>query len=351
MHKLPFLLAALAAPLAAQTSTFTTPKGFDSVPGNATFFHWNAQPRRMQVVDNTNKGIPKPSLKQIAFRRASAGGGNTSGPRTFMVTLLLGNATWGTTGTSFDANYKGTPTTVHARKSLNVPDWTQPPTNPPAPFDLIVPFDAPYTYLGLDALVWDLTLELGSGSGSMDRQYVAASTRVYSTALGTGCVATDWATRNPPPPMNASMSADNAGTGGIGLQASTTWAPVNSFPLFMFDTTPRDIPIPGLCANLRALPIQTLTGGPATTTSGYVPLPELRVPYDQALEGVVLYMQTVALDPGQTGIPLVVSNGASVTVPSAPPPGTECCYLWQTPLNTPATFVFFGGAPLAQFSN
>lgn len=355
MRSLMLLGAAVTAPLAAQTLTFTTPTGYDTADSNhQAFFHWNNQPRRMQVVDNTNKGAPKPNLKSVAFRRAYNGGGTTSIQRTFDVTFQMGDAVWGTTTVHMGQTYKGQPTIVYAKKQLTVPDWTQAPTTPPAAWDLIIPFDAPYHYIGVDALVWDLFLENGSGSGSMDRQYVSASTRTYSVTYGSpGCVAGDWVSRSPQPQMLASMSADNAGTGGIGLQASTTWAPIGSFPLFMFDNQPQNIQVPNLCSSIFALPIQTLTGGPATTTSGYVSLPELRVPYDVKLEGATLFLQTVALDPLQPPptIPLVVSTGVQVTVPVAPPPGVECLYQWQTPIGAPATFTFFGGAPLAQFRN
>jgi hypothetical protein len=67
-------------------------------------------------------------------------------------------------------------------------------------------------------------------------------------------------------------------------------------------------------------------------------------PYDQALENAAIYSQLLALDPGQPGIPLTVSNGSRQTIPPFTGATSHACtYSWYVLPFVNHSFVFFGG--------
>jgi hypothetical protein len=64
----PLLL--LAAHASAQLSYVTSPKGYDTLEGNVSFFNWGPS-RRLQGIDNTLKGMIA-VFKELALRRDGA---------------------------------------------------------------------------------------------------------------------------------------------------------------------------------------------------------------------------------------------------------------------------------------
>ena len=334
-----------AAPVPAQSQTFTTPNGYDMTEGNAIFFHWSGS-RRMQVLDNTNRTAVVPLLKQVAFRRDASGGGNTSTARSFPVEFSVGYHVWGNASCTFDNNYKpGTKQTVYTQKSTNIPDWTQVPAPAPGPWDLVLMFDTPFTYIPTEALLWDLVLLNASAGGSMDRHYVAYEASSGSSSLGAGCT-----TASQTSPSGLSLSFLNNGTAGLALRPSLSRTAPGAPAYLGIDAVASNLTLPGLCGILYVNPVLVVPLG-TTTATGSLSAPEIRVPPNPLLVGAPLYCQGLIPDASQPGIPVQLSEGRTGTFPVTPAPGIECIYLWMALPATSATFAFTGGAPLAQFSN
>ena len=334
---LPFLLV---CGLSAQG--VTSPKGYDTTEGNMIFYHWNGT-RRFQQIDNTHKGTPF-VVKSISFRRDGTGGGANATARTFNVSADMGYASWGVASTVMDDNFlAGTKTNVFTYKSVSMPDWTAVPT-PPAAFDFTLVYDAMWPYTGTSALVWTVSYDSGpSGQAQTDRQYVAAGpTSSAGTALGTGCIATGNASA-----FGHTMTFSNFGaSGGMALTGGVTLAPASTPVTLFLDGVNSNLTIPGLCSVLYALPTIQLPLGTSSAT-GAITQRVYQVPYNAGIQGGTLFTQCMALDVGQPGYPIVVSNGRQTTMPAAPVGGgTECLYQWST-LPTVTGSPTYGGGIVA----
>lgn len=99
-----------------------------------------------------------------------------------------------------------------------------------------------------------------------------------------------------------------------------------------------NLPVPGLCTNLRT-DGTLISLGTTTGTTGNVTTPALTVPYSQGLAGFPFTCQAFALDQGQGGIPVAGSNGLAVTMPTLPatPPGIARIFAQGSPTATSGT--------------
>ena len=199
----PCFAAALVVPTAlavvdAQTQVFTAPPGFLQTEGPmaAQFNHpfYNAV-ARFQYVDAGQRGLARPGIKRLELRRD--GMQISSSPtRTVELEVVMAETDAGTQSTTFASNYVTGPVTVFVKKSLTLPDHTQIPVAVPAPFDVQVPFDAPFAFTGALDLLWELRLHANSASGSAysldtvdstvpgEGQYTYLGFQSCTTALG-----------------------------------------------------------------------------------------------------------------------------------------------------------------------
>lgn len=185
----PTSLLLLASSLAAQSYT-TSPSGYlttestTSPPFSTTPFY--SANSRYQYFDGSNKGAPK-TFKALSVRRDGTATG-TFPARTLNLALILSHTNLATASTTFASNYVGTPTTVIARKSFNLPDISALPTTPPAPFGVIdFPFDAgsSFAYDGVQDLLIEFQVDgttPASSSYSLDTVDVPTSPGVGTTS-------------------------------------------------------------------------------------------------------------------------------------------------------------------------
>jgi hypothetical protein len=85
--------------------------------------------------------------------------------------------------------------------------------------------------------------------------------------------------------------------------------------------------------------------------AGAIPDTYLQFPFVQALESGSIVTQELALDAGQSGIPVSLSNGVLAGFQAGGAGIHESAYLWTPLPSAVATgnFVFIGGSPVVQF--
>jgi hypothetical protein len=331
----------LAGSLCAQP--VTSPKGLETTEGNMSFVMWGA-PRRLQSVDFTHQGSAH-VFKSLSFRRDGNGGGAGAGARTFDASVIMGDAEWVVQSTVLDDNIKtGTATTVFTKKSVHFPDWTTPPAASPAAFDFKLVYDSPWPYAGSKPFVWSISYDNNTLTTPVatDRQHVPAGPATgASVALGTGCVATG---RTGSFAHTATL-ANFGVAGGMALTAGVTEAPAGTPVLLMLDVVESKLVMPGLCSIVYALPTVQFGLGMADATGATVSK-TFTFPYAAAVQGNELFTQGLAVDLGQPGLPVVVSDGRKGTMPAAPAPGLQCTYQWcALPGNSGQ--VYYGGGVIA----
>lgn len=333
MLKTPLLaISTLALLTASVAQGVTSPKGLDSTEGNAFFFA--STNRRYQSIDNTHKGSVL-SIKSFHMRRDKSRT-SRSGASTVDFTLDMGEADMSVVCSDFDCNYlRGTRKNVFPRMNVSWPDWgAASPT--PAPFDFGVTLNAPFLHLGINALVWDLTLQNGTNSGNIfDRDYTFY-TSGSGTTLGPGCSGFN---------LNTQMQSNGPGGGNYGMRfrAYCTNAPPSTAIGWSLALTDSNLTIPGFCAKVHALPLLVLPLGMSNST-GRVGALYYQTAYSASLNGLTLVSQAFGDNSGS----IALSNGQSATMPTNPATtGHEACYLWKS-LTRSTNFVFYGGSILAR---
>ncbi len=324
-----------------------SPAGYLTTEGNAAFFFWGPQ-RRLMGIDRTNVGGPQ-TWSRAAWRRDGTSAANAGyGPRTFDLTMRMGHSGFAVLHTRFDANYLVPATTVYTTKPTNFPDWTNPPTTPPAAFDFEIPFDVPFNYAGTRALIWDIDMNNSTNTAivPLDRQYVGV-TQTTGTAAGTGCISTGQAT-----PFSHTMFLQNGGAAtnpaGMTLGFGGTFAPAGA-PMFLsLDVVASNVSVPFLCTAIRAMPTVVLSLG-AADASGTFTERSLAFAYNASVQGGTFATQLIALDAGQPTpfLALSLSNGRSAIMPGPSTGSLPACYLWASG-TAPTGTVFLGGAPIVR---
>lgn len=320
------ILLGLAAGLAAQTSTFTSPRGFDTVEGATSHGYILGSKIQLtfQQLDATLRGNVTGLLKSIAWRRdgTSATSADYSA-RQMEMEVVLCDTVCANVSTTHANNYLGTPTTVFTKKFVSAPDWTQLPASTPAPFNFKVVFDSQWLYTGVNDLLWEVRVTQNTYAGTAftnypyDFDYIGQSGAVFSTtatgvAVGTGCTSTG-------------MTSAFRLTGSIythpnrlRMTLGTTYAPALTPVSVYVDAVDSNLNIPGLCGVLHALPTIEIPLATSTSTGSIATKTFDNLPYNSSFPGVQLHFQAIALDLGQTTIPVSVSNGLDVTI-AAPP--------------------------------
>lgn len=335
----PIALTVSAALLPAQS--VTSPRGLDTTEGNTSFLHFTSS-RIYQQIDNTHRGSQF-AVRSLGWRRNGTGsGGGTNAPaRTFDLEVRMDQVSMAKLSRVIAQNWRN-PTVVFARRTVNFPDWTG-LNGSPSPFDFSVTLDAPFPYLGNDALLicFDYTNNSATSGVNVDRDFTGASTST-STALGTGCTVTGGTA-----PFLHGMRLENNGPGmpaygmRIRVDGSRALAGANVFANLAFADS--NLTVPGLCTTLHALPTITVDLGRSDPT-GVLPECSLSFPHTPSAVGTTLVTQLLQLDPGQTsGIPVALSNGRRAVMPSNASTVHECIYQWATLPDPDGTVIWGGG--------
>jgi hypothetical protein len=311
--------------------------------GSAVFYHWSGN-RRFFQVDHSVAGQPRPILNFAVRRegnRVQAAGG-----KTLDFTLDLGMADFGRLSQDLDSNYlKGTRKRVFPRTRVKLPDWSKSFPGP-APFDFKVAWSAPFLSTGRHALVIDFLCQnvSGSGGGTTDREFGypgGGLTGARGSTLGQGCRVKgmsstfDHTSRfmNQGPLPNPSY--------GFRYRIGGRYGPANAPALIFIDYQDRNLT--GLaCTTLHAMPVVNFTA--MTDASGRIPDLYFGFDHDINLEGASLYSQLLALDPGQAGAPVALSNASVVTIPSSPSSVSHrTLYAWYSLPGKGSHTLYFGG--------
>ncbi len=343
--RLSMFAALLSGSVAAQ---ITTPVGYNTVEGNAVFFHFGGV-RRFQSIDNTQPGLAV--WNSFALRRDGTTALNTAYvARTFDYQVRFASGAPAVISNTMEENLVA-PTTVYALRPTSFPDWQNPPATPPAPFDFSVTLDAPYVHTG-GAFIWDIEHSNNSQAGTvtMDRHYNAyLSSAGVLIAGSVGCIATGRAAAF----AHTTAMRNGGPTGGsIGmhLQVTPTNCPSSSPVLLSIDAIDSALTVPFLCATLHAFPTIILPIGTSSAT-GTLTAKHLTFPHINSMVGTSLVSQLVSPDIGLSApfLPLALSNGRTTTMPANPTaPSESACYIWTSTIGPAAAgTVFWGGCAIA----
>jgi hypothetical protein len=344
-----FAAALAASAIQAQTPTFTSPKGLDTVEGNSNhdyiMFRYNKM--RFQQIDSTNTGAGPRVLKTIAWRRDGTVTGTARNDwvaRTTDMTVILSEAVpMGSATVNFNTNYLGQPTTVFTTKNVNLPDWTALPTTPPAPFDFKLTLDVPWLYAGVNNFLWEvqsdnlslLSSDYGNDYETSTGTFTPASNS--GTILGVGCVV--------PPntlPFLLSNTVYNHAS-KFRIVTSGSRGPANSPALLFADAIDSNLTVPGLCTTLHAMPTLIIPLGVTSGTGAIASTTTDNLAYDPSLVGAQVFFQAMALDTAQPGIPIALTHGRVNTIPNPPtPPVTARLYEYSTGTSMRAPSIWTG---------
>lgn len=341
----PLCLAVLSGLAAAQV---TTPVGFNSTEGNATFFSFGGT-RRLQSID-ASQAATSAVYTRFSMRRDGTSATSTQyAARTADVQVSLGVANTGVISGDLAQNVAGA-TVVYALRSTNLPDWTNAPTTPPAAFDLNLTLDAPYVHAG-GPLVWEVihSNSTVTTQTALDRQYNAFGSAAGALIAGSvGCIATGNAAA-----FSHTTALRNGGAPGgsmgMHLQVTTTAAPATAPVLLSIDVVDSALSVPFLCTTLHAQPTLLLPLGTSSAT-GAIPAQHISFAHSPNLVGSALVTQLVSIDAGQQApfLPVVLSNGRTTTMPADPAIiCSPACYGFATPPATTGT-LFFGGCIIVE---
>lgn len=315
--QLPFLAAPalLASALAAQA--FSSPAGYVLVEGagvhDYTLFKFSDL--RWQQLDDTNVGRRATTVSRIAWRRDATSATNPAWiARTMDLQVVLADSVpAGAASEGFAANYLGAPTTAFLTRPVNLPDWTQPPTTTPAPFDLVLSLDAPWVYTGVHSFLWELQTSKNTALANYGNDFQAiagvAGPSTPGTVIGSGCTPTGQTS-----PMSLTCKLTNQ---VIRFRAGYTvsGAPPRAPSVLSLDLVNSDLRIPGLCERLVAQPT-VLIGLGLTDANGGRAFAIENIPFQEGLVGVNLFSQAVSFDPGQPGLKVALSNGRGNVFPA-----------------------------------
>jgi hypothetical protein len=312
------LVASTAFPLVAQIDhTVVFPQDLAFVEGNTSNSLLLNQPYiRWQQVTSDTLNYPH-LVKFMHLRRDGLVPTPAAKNRVVDIEMAMGGSDFASFGTNFNGNWlAGTKTTNLARRTINLPDWSQLPTNAPAPFDLIIPVDTiwahtGFVYLMFELQVWD-THGAGPGSYEVDAVNATGMTTADVTTLGTGCT-----TSNGPFVNTSGFTVSQFGSASM-LSLSVTGAPSSAAISYLFGVSDPNVTLPNWCGAIRSLPIIGIGVG-VSDALGNMSVSFPTGVWDGSGWGAPLYTQAVAIDLGQLPkYPVAVSNGDLLILPALP---------------------------------
>jgi hypothetical protein len=307
MRFLPLLpVACFATVLGAQSYT-VTPAAFATTTGTSSnTYPLYAQLARYQQVHGDVRGTPR-VLRELAIRKGSFTSSTSGAARTIDCTLLLSDAAFGPLSPTFATNYAGTPTTVKARGTINLPSWST-SQGTPEPWSVLLPFSAPYPYPASKDLLWELLIHSSNSSNTYFADTAGDYQLTPNAALGTGCIASGQTNRYSWSGYLHTSTHDKS----LRLPFYALYGPLNSPTSVMVGVVNPDLTVPGLCEKLFVLPLWSFPG--VTNASGRIDWGTAIVTHDASWVGAQLFVQAASVDAGQAGLPFALSNGRRFTV-------------------------------------
>lgn len=311
---------ALLLPLSLSAQSLTLPSGYQNRPGeylrgDGVLYPFGRSVNfDYQEVHHDWNGRTLPALTAIGFRRAPNRVANTTAvAHTIDATVTMGPGDVNAFTSTFATNYTAPSTVVFSTRTINMPDWTQ-PIVPRETFSLWLPLDAPYTVDTSRDFVWQLLVQnstLPNVNNSLYNSDRTATTSASSVSVGAGCVATGRAAA-----MTLSATFTNSST-TTSLAFLGANYPAGVPVILHVGLTNPNLQLPGLCGRVYAMPDLALPAGP-TSASGALAQTTLALPRGRALRSAHLFLQALAPDAGQAGLPLALSEGCEGGLP----PGT-----------------------------
>lgn len=309
MHRLGVLVSVvLSAPTSGQTLVF--PATNAAVEGNAhnhlPFSHTVTQYQLVTAEANGRSFV----ARSLSLRRNGTYTPPTAKNHSVDVELRLGGGDIKKFGREFAKNWVGSPTIVFGKKTVNLPDWTQRPQFPPAPFDLKFVFDRSYAHTGVHDLVWMITVTSRTRTVYITDS-VTFGLNGGSTAVsrGTGCKTPSIGL------FTASATVSYRSFGAFSsMFLSATGAPQGVPLFFLIGAQDPNLRVPGLCAPLRSNALWWIPT-PRTGVFGAVSVSIMLGTFQPLWGGIKLYVQALGPDASQQGIPIAMSNGVEVTLP------------------------------------
>ena len=302
-------LFVLAAAAAAQNFT-VSPLGYDLVNGGGgNTFPWSFSTGRYQQIHGDMRGTVR-VITALSLRRYGVATIYLSATaRTVDIELLLGESNHATASATFANNYVTPPRLVVNRKMVNLPDFTQ-PQGTPAPWNLVIPFDAPHVQLPANDLLWEYVLYGSTATGTYfcDHKASTLTANASHVLTGTGCVATG---RTVPMLISAAQSG-SATTQLLQVIWNCANAPAGAASSILVGLGNPNVPIPGLCANLYVYQL-FLTINATATATGTFTSNTLSFPLNPALAGLQTHAQGASVDAGPPNTPFALTNGVMTT--------------------------------------
>jgi hypothetical protein len=271
---------------------------------------------RYQQVHGDLKGTAR-SFKGLAWRRD--GTTTTTQPaRTQNIELWMGDGDFAMLSTTFASNYVNTPVQVFTPKNVNLPDHTARADFQPAPWDVNLAFDTPYSYAGIKDITYEVVIHTSSiaSTSYVCDAYSGTTLTAGFTTSGTGCT-----TANGVMKLRTNINSSTS-TNAWTVSWSVSGAPSSATTAIMTGFTNPNAPIFGLCsgANLYTDALLfTLTATSTTTGTLTQPSPALSLPFDPYLVGFTVHAQAASIDNTQTGLPVAASNGNTASLPPLMP--------------------------------
>jgi hypothetical protein len=343
------LLAAgvLAAAAAAQTShTFPRYTNFEG-NSNSNFPFTSAQYRYQQVLGEA-KGTPIANMTGIAFRRDGVQA-TTSNGKSLVLTIVMGHASITHMTDTFANNYVGPTVTVVNAKTINLPARQGAPTRPSV-WDVVIPFDVPFSYNGSQDLLYELvTSNAGTGTYYIDFATEGqTSVPVDDNDIGTGCIATG---RTAPVTLTTTTSVSRT-SGGITFGFRGINGPATTIgSIFLIGATNPNLPVVGLCGDGKLYTDALYSVPPQSYSNGTFNAPSISLPWSAAWANLSLYVQAGVIDGGLSNpIKVAVSNGLKITFPPALFPDFTATRLYAAS-NAATTGTLQVGATVTRFQN
>lgn len=322
MRSLLTILAAAAIPsLLVAQSFVVSPPSFATIEGGTWSDSGFSSVGRYQQICADLRGTAR-TFQALAFRRDALVPTNaTLIGRTLDFELLCSNSNLAAASTTFATNYVGSPVTVFTRKMIGLPDFTQLPGVQPAPWTIHLPFDVPFAYAGTSDFLYEWkTYSSSTGNGYVvdgvsgrDSSWIGGS-----TSVGLGCYTTNGNMRV------RGVFTTNTSTNSLGVTWSVDRGPNTLTAGLLVGLNNPNAYLPNVCPNTGGNYLYTdamlfsLIG--SLDALGTWNLPVFTVPYSPSYAGASLTAQAVALDLGQLGLGVAVSNGIATTVAGAPAP-------------------------------
>ena len=311
------LTVVASSPLVAQADhTVVFPQDLATKEGNSSNNLVLNQPYiRWQQVTSDTLNYPH-LVKYMLLRRDGLQTSPTAKNRVVDIEMAMGGSLLTNFGSDFNANWlQGTKTTNLARRTINLPDWSQLPANAPAAFDVTIPVDTiwahtGFVYLMLELQVWD-TNGAGLGTYNIDAVNANGTTSADVTALGTGCNTSNGAFVN-----ITGFDVTQFGNASS-LSLSATGAPSSSPISLLLGVSDPNFTLPSWCRPLRCLPIVALPVG-ASDASGAFSASFPTGLWDGTAWLAPLYTQLLAPDAAQLPVPVSLSNGELLILPAIP---------------------------------